>query len=60
MVPSHVEDEFATFTSGSFGLFYVIPLLVTYLRLTYQLLYEKEKKLREGMLMMGLRTSNYY
>jgi ATP-binding cassette subfamily A (ABC1) protein 3 len=59
-VAEHVEDTFANYTKGSFGLFFVLPLLVVYLRLTYQLLYEKEKKLREGMLMMGLRTRNYY
>lgn len=38
---AHVKDLFSDYTSGSFGLFYVLPLMSIYLRLAYQLLYDK-------------------
>jgi len=34
--------------------------MIIYLRMTYALLYEKEKKLKEGMKMMGLANSSFY
>lgn len=34
--------------------------MIIYLRMTYALLYEKEKKLREGMKMMGLQNNSFY
>ena len=34
--------------------------MIIYLRMTYALLYEKEKKLKEGMKMMGLSNSSFY
>lgn len=34
--------------------------MIVYLRLTHSLIYEKEKKLREGMKMMGLSNWSFY
>lgn len=34
--------------------------MIIYLRMTYGLIYEKEKKLREGMKMMGLSNTSFY
>jgi len=34
--------------------------MIIFLRMTYALLYEKEKKLREGMKMMGLNNTSFY
>ena len=45
---------------GQFGIYLVLPLMIIYLRMTYALLYEKEKKLREGMKMMGLTNTSFY
>lgn len=58
--PEGVKDEFATFMRGGFGVYLVLPLMIIYLRMTYGLIYEKEKKLREGMKMMGLSNTSFY
>jgi len=34
--------------------------MIIYLRMTYGIIYEKEKKLREGMKMMGLNNTSFY
>lgn len=34
--------------------------MIIYLRMTFAILYEKEKKLREGMKMMGLQNTSFY
>jgi len=38
----------------------ILPLMIIYLRMTYAMIYEKEKKLREGMKMMGLNNTSFY
>ncbi len=45
---------------GTFGILIGLPLMIIYLRMTYALLYEKEKKLREGMKMMGMTNTSFY
>ena len=59
-IQKHVKDEFPSFMVGAFGIYLVLPLMIIYLRMTYALLYEKEKKLREGMKMMGLQNTSFY
>ncbi|CAD8078681.1 unnamed protein product [Paramecium primaurelia] len=55
-----VIDDFATFLRGGFGIYLILPLMIIYLRMTYGIIYEKEKKLREGMKMMGLNNTSFY
>lgn len=55
-----VVDSFATFLRGGFGIYLILPLMIIYLRMTYGIIYEKEKKLREGMKMMGLNNTSFY
>lgn len=43
-----------------FAPFIVLPLLIIYLRMTYGLLIEKEKKIREGMKIMGMSNFSFY
>ena len=38
----------------------VLPLIIVYLRMTYGLLQEKEKKIKEGMKIMGMNDSSFY
>lgn len=59
-LPPYVDDNFAEFVQNSFGLWVVLPLMSLYLRLVYQLLYEKERKLKELQIMMGLSGEVYY
>lgn len=55
-----VIDDFASFLRGGFGIYLILPLMIIYLRMTYGIIYEKEKKLREGMKMMGLNNTSFY
>lgn len=45
---------------GSFAPFIVLPVIIIYLRMTYALLIEKEKKIREGMKIMGMSNLSFY
>lgn len=56
----HTSDEFPNMLKNSFGVYLILPLMIIFLRNTYALLYEKEKKLREGMKMMGLSNTSFY
>jgi ATP-binding cassette subfamily A (ABC1) protein 3 len=58
--PAYLDDEFPKLLKGAFSIYLVLPLMIIYLRMTYALLYEKEKKLREGMKMMGLNNTQFY
>lgn len=40
--------------------YYVLPIIITFLRMSYGLLIEKEKKIKEGMKIMGLKDSSFY
>lgn len=55
-----VNDDFSSFLRGGFGIYLILPLMIIYLRMTYGIIYEKEKKLREGMKMMGLNNTSFY
>lgn len=37
-----------------------MPLMIVFLRMTHSIVYEKEKKLREGMKIMGLSNTSFY
>ena len=56
----YTKDDFPSYLKGAFGIYLVLPLMIIFLRMTYGLLLEKEKKLREGMKMMGLNNSSFY
>lgn len=40
--------------------YYVLPMILTFLRMSYGLLIEKEKKIKEGMKIMGLSDVSFY
>jgi ATP-binding cassette, subfamily A (ABC1), member 3 len=50
----------ATTLKGNFAPYVVLPLIIVYLRMTYGLLTEKEKKIKEGMKIMGMKDSSFY
>lgn len=37
-----------------------MPIIVLFLRMTYAIILEKEKKIKEGMKIMGLKNSAFY
>jgi ATP-binding cassette, subfamily A (ABC1), member 3 len=45
---------------GNFAPYVVFPLIIIFLRMTYGLLTEKEKKIKEGMKIMGMKDSSFY
>lgn len=45
---------------GNMATFLVLPLIVVFLRMCSGILTEKEKKIREGMKIMGMRDCPFY
>ena len=52
--------KFWLFDEGGMNFFTVLPLLLLFLRFIYKVIEEKEKKIREGMKMMGMTNSSFY
>ncbi len=50
----------ATTLRGTADLYIVLPLIIVFIRLIYRLVSEKEKKIREGMKMMGMSQTSFY
>ena len=59
-VLKYKQDDLATNLKGQTRLFLDLPLLLPYLRFMNGILTEKEKKIREGMKIMGLKNSAFY
>lgn len=53
-VEGHYSDNLIMFLYGNFAVYTILPLIVIYLRMIYGILLQKEKKIREGMKIMGL------
>jgi ATP-binding cassette subfamily A (ABC1) protein 3 len=43
--------------NGQYGIYLALPLMIVFLRMTHAIVHEKEKKLREGMKIMGLSNT---
>lgn len=59
-LPAYEQDGLAKTLKGNFAPYIVLPLIIIYLRMTYGMLYEKEKKIKEGMKIMGMHDSSFY
>ncbi|EAS01530.2 ABC transporter family protein (macronuclear) [Tetrahymena thermophila SB210] len=57
---SYTKDPIDLQLTGNFAPFVVLPLILSYLRLTQSILTEKEKKIREVMKIQGMKTSSFY
>ncbi|KRW99021.1 P-loop containing nucleoside triphosphate hydrolase [Pseudocohnilembus persalinus] len=51
--PEYQTDNISAGLQGQMGIFLVFPCIVLYLRMTYSLILEKEKKIKESMKIMG-------
>ncbi|KAL4490757.1 hypothetical protein ABPG72_021811 [Tetrahymena utriculariae] len=60
LVEDHYKNPLVSSLKGNMGVFIVLPMILVYLRMTYGLLIEKEKKIREGMKVMGMSDSSFY
>lgn len=60
MVEKHRKDNLAETLKSNFSVFVVLPMILVYLRMTYGLLIEKEKKIKEGMKIMGMSSISFY
>ncbi|EAR86885.2 ABC transporter family protein (macronuclear) [Tetrahymena thermophila SB210] len=56
----HGQDDLAEKMQGRFATYIVLPMIIVYLRMTYGLLIEKEKRIREGMKVMGMSDTSFY
>jgi len=59
-VPAYVRDDLGSTLSGFVEFFLAMPLLFPFLRLLNGILTEKEKRIREGMKIMGLKNIAFY
>jgi ATP-binding cassette, subfamily A (ABC1), member 3 len=50
----------ATTLKGNFAPYVILPTIIIFLRMTYGLLTEKERKIKEGMKIMGMKDSSFY
>ena len=57
---TYVNDPIYAYLSNSMEYLILFPLLILYLRQTSSMLEEKEKKIRETMSIMGMKTWVYY
>lgn len=60
LVENHYKNDLVTYLKGNMGVYIVLPMILVYLRMTYGLLIEKEKKIREGMKVMGMSDASFY
>ncbi|KAL4225817.1 hypothetical protein ACF0H5_013807 [Mactra antiquata] len=58
--PPHLDDVLATVLQSNLPLFLVLSFILNVLQMAKNIAYEKEKKLKESMKMMGLSTSMYW
>ena len=59
-VPAYVQDDLSDRLQDTAQIYVVFPWIVLFLRFLYRLLYEKERKITEGMKMMGMSNSAFY
>jgi len=59
-VQAYTEDNLGSNLQGQLSLLVALPLLLPYLRFMNGILTEKEKKIREGMRIMGLKNRAFY
>jgi len=59
-VEAYTIDDFSANLQGQMSMFIAFPLLLPSLRFMNGILTEKEKKIREGMKIMGLRNSAFF
>ena len=56
----YTDDPLPANLRGSADFYTSLPLLLIFLRYIYGILAEKEKKIREGMKMMGMTNFSFY
>ena len=59
-VPAYVQDNLSNRLQDTAQIYVVFPWIVLFLRFLYRLLYEKERKITEGMKMMGMSNTAFY
>ena len=59
-IEAHIQDDLVSSLAGQFQIFFALPLLLPYLRFINGIVSEKEKRIREGMKIMGLKNSAFY
>ncbi|EAS03352.2 ABC transporter family protein (macronuclear) [Tetrahymena thermophila SB210] len=57
---SHQKSDMYSYLGNFMNIFIIIPMIVPYLRLSSRVLHEKEYRIREGMMMMGLGRFAFY
>jgi len=58
--PTYYEDDLPDNLQGRSNIFTIIAYVLPFLKLIYYIMYEKERKIKEGMIMMGMSQSAFY
>lgn len=58
--PSYYEDVFPLRLQGRVCIFNGLAFMMTFLKLIFAIMYEKEKKIKEGMKMIGMNEAAFY
>jgi len=58
--PTYYRDDLPGELTGRSNIFTIIAYMLPFLKLIYYIMYEKERKIKEGMRMMGMSESAFY
>ena len=58
--PTYYYDDLPGQLTGRSNIFTIIAYVLPFLKLIYYIMYEKERKIKEGMVMMGMSESAFY
>ena len=58
--PNYYKDDLPAQLNGKANIFTIIAYLLPFLKLIYCIVYEKEKRIKEGMKMMGMDETAFY
>jgi ATP-binding cassette, subfamily A (ABC1), member 3 len=59
-VAAHKQDNFESYVGSIVGLFYILAFMWPFSRFVRNIVDEKERRIKEGMAMMGLRNSVFW
>lgn len=58
--PNYYFDDLPGQLKGRFSIFVIMAYVLPFLKLIYFIMYEKERKIKEGMKMMGMNETAFY
>lgn len=60
MTPDYYQDDLPGQLKGRLNIFIIVAYILPFMKLIYFIMYEKEKRIKEGMKMMGMSELAFY